>query len=465
MGPTKELCRLVTSISYQDLPASVTEKAKDLLINAVGIAVAGSTEDASRKAVALVKEVGGAPQCTVVGAGLKTSAPWAAFANGVTAHANDADDSGVPPIIHPSAGVLGALLAAGELGHASGKELLTAYVLCMESMARLERAAGHSHFMDLGFHAVGPVCHMGAAVAAAKLLRLDAAQAEHALGLAASTSSGIRAQAGSMSKPFHGGNASLGGIMSALLAKEGVTAVEDVLEHRWGWCKVFGQDGANPGLAAQGFGDPWFMEKPGFIIKATPGGTIAGPIVEWLTQLRASERLTGEDVVEVQAGVNPIFGTLMWHTMPQSLYQAKYSNPFRIALVLARGRADIRDYTPDTLQDPTIRALLPRIKLYIHPDLANLDRAAAAADPRVLSRSHVMVRLKDGRQFTAWVETCKGYVDRPFTRAELRDRFHNATDGILPRSKATAALQMLEDLDKVKDVGQLVTSLATSAGS
>src|SRR5262249_29296070 len=154
----------------------------------------------------------------------------AALVNGVAAHALDFDDCSNAFDGHPSAPILPGLFALADAMPVSGRDFIAAYVAGFETETRIARAANHCHF-DKGWHSTATLGVFGAAAAAAQLLGLSDAQTATALAIAASLSSGLKANFGTMTKPLHVGRCAQNGVTAATLAREGVTANHAVFEH------------------------------------------------------------------------------------------------------------------------------------------------------------------------------------------------------------------------------------------
>ena len=184
---------------------------------------------------------------------------WAALCNGTAAHALDFDDTNFTMLGHPSAPVLAAGLAAGELALADGPALLHAFLLGFEVETTLAEVINPAHY-ERGWHATCTLGTLGAAAAAARLLGLDADGIRTALAVAASQSSGLKENFGTMTKPFHAGHAARSGVVAALLAREGWTAAEQALEGPQGFVSVLGASA--PRLdALETLGAPWKIRR------------------------------------------------------------------------------------------------------------------------------------------------------------------------------------------------------------
>ncbi len=228
MGVTERFARFVVDTSYEDIPPEAIRIAKEISLDCLGTTLAGYVDPVGKAITKIVRDLGGTPECTVIGAGFKTSSAQAALANGTMAHALDFDDMGLS-MGHPSVPVLPVILALGEKMHLTGRDILTAHLIGFEVEGKL--GYGSQELYSRGWHSTGVLGVMGAAAAAAKMLKLNMEQTRMAFGIAASHAAAVKPNMGSMTKPLHAGNAARGGIMAALLAKEGYTAEPSIIEH------------------------------------------------------------------------------------------------------------------------------------------------------------------------------------------------------------------------------------------
>ena len=240
MNVTSMLAEFITKSRLEDCPEAALDGARRAILDCLGVMLAGSVEPAARILQRVAQAEGGLPLATVVGTGRRTGAVWAALCNGTAAHALDFDDTNFALMGHPSAPVLAAALAAGELALADGRAVLHAFLLGFEVETTLAEVINPAHY-EHGWHATCTLGTLGAAAAAARLLGLDAAQTRHALAVAASQSSGLKENFGTMTKPFHAGHAARSGVLSALMAREGWTASEHAIEGPQGFLQRAGR--------------------------------------------------------------------------------------------------------------------------------------------------------------------------------------------------------------------------------
>ena len=128
MGATERLAQFITDTHYETLPEEVISAAKIGIMDGVANMLAGATQPLAAIIGQYVRQLGGVPQCSVVGHDLQTNAPSAAFANGVFLHCLDFEIQGQPPT-HGTSAVLPPALALGEMTSAPGTRLIEAYVI------------------------------------------------------------------------------------------------------------------------------------------------------------------------------------------------------------------------------------------------------------------------------------------------------------------------------------------------
>jgi len=248
MPETDLLAALGALVAAQDPPSAALDEAALCLVDTLACILAGRDEDVAVAARRAMASASGPGPARAIGGDARMSLPAAALANGVAAHAIDLDDYEIPGSTHPSAVVLGALLALATTRAATLREVLVAHVAGHEAIVRMGEALGHGHYLA-GWHATSTIGPFGAATACPRLLGLGAEATAHALGLAASASAGLKHQFGSDAKPVHAGFAARAGLEAALLAAEGIGAAARLFEGRQGFLALYATP-ASPGAAA-----------------------------------------------------------------------------------------------------------------------------------------------------------------------------------------------------------------------
>ena len=139
-GAETMLCTFAASLTIEDLPAEVIAKVKELALDSIGVALAGSTAVGADAVVELLRTWGGNPESSVIGNAFAAPAPLSALANGLMATARDFDDTLDDAMLHTQPSVLYAVLAVAEARHASGRDVVAALAAGEELLCRLGRA-------------------------------------------------------------------------------------------------------------------------------------------------------------------------------------------------------------------------------------------------------------------------------------------------------------------------------------
>jgi len=223
--PDAELAAFVADLGFEDLPDGAVRTTERVFVDTAGVTVAGAAEGAGELAVERTGALSGGGDATLVGADAAASVTDASFANATAGHGLDFDDV-TWGVWHPSVPMVAPILAVAERAGATGREAITAYVAGYETQCYLAHALLPSHY-ERGWHPTATVGRFGAAAAAASLLGPDTDRTRHALGIAASTAAGLKANFGSATKPLHAGLAARDGVAAGLLAAGGIGAGAD----------------------------------------------------------------------------------------------------------------------------------------------------------------------------------------------------------------------------------------------
>ncbi len=448
MGATARIAEFVVKSRWEDIPAAAMERARDAILDTIGVTLAGSVEPPARIVRDLIVEEGGAPRCTIIGVPLRTGAMWAALANGTAAHALDFDDTNFAMLGHPSAPVLSAALAAGELAGADGRALLQAFLLGFEVETTLGEVVNPAHY-EHGWHATCTLGTLGAAAAAARVLGLDAARTQMALALAASQASGLKENFGTMTKPFHAGHAARTGMLSALLARDGFTASERAIDGPQGFLKVLG--GGQKMAALDTLGAPWKILATGIAVKPYPCCAMTHSAIDALVELRSQHSVRPDAVAAVEVGVAPVVPGILIHPRPQNGLEAKFSMEYCAAVALADGRVGIGAFEDDRVKDPQTRSFMEKVRMTVDPSIGGHQETNAW--------SRVTLRLADGRELVREPQGPQGHPERPLSREQLLEKFRDCARAALPAERVEAVARAIETLDEGRDVRELTALL------
>jgi 2-methylcitrate dehydratase PrpD len=431
------------------VPKRARARALDAIVDTIGVALAGSREVCARTVQTVVAAEGG-DACTVLGTGLRSSATGAALANATAAHALDFDDMCFVSLAHPSAPLMAAILAAGEAVAASWGAVLDAYAIGFEVEARLGRAMNPAHY-ERGWHCTSTIGSIGAAAASCRLLALDAAQAGHALAIAASSACGLKENFGTMVKPLHAGMAARNGVYAALLAQAGMTASETALEGAQGLLRAM--DAAMPTLqpACADLGERWELLESGITVKLYPSCAATHPALDVVLDMLSEQRFSPDDVLSIEVGVDALTPGVLIHARPSSALEAKFSMPFCVAAAVVLGKVDLHTFADARLSDGRIASLMERV--FMRVDSA-LDRALPP-----LTQARVRVALRDGRVLVRQASGARGYPDRPATPQALDAKFIACARTVFDEKRARETLAQLRAVDPASEVSRSIRAL------
>ncbi len=339
-GPisTTQQARIVTSLSALDW---------------VAVGRAGADEPVSRAVREMVLEEGGASQAALFG-GDRAPLRGATLVNGTVSHALDYDDTHFAHIGHPSVAVFPAALAIGEWGDHPLVDVLEAALVGMEISIRVGLWLGRGHY-QAGFHQTATSGAFGAAVSAGRLLGFDAGQMKKVIGLTATRASGLKAQFGTMGKPYNAGVAASAGLETALLVHRGFEPNPDALEGTYGFGATH-QGAAENDAALDRLGEAWLFESVSHKFHACCHGLHAA--LEAARQLDIAE----PEVAEIKVQTHPRWMSVCNQTSPDTGLGAKFSYRTVIAmLALGYDTALPESYSAEVCADPRLISLRERI--------------------------------------------------------------------------------------------------------
>jgi 2-methylcitrate dehydratase PrpD len=454
-GATRQLSEFVAGLRWDDIDGAARHAARRHLIDTAAAAIAGAVQDAPMLVGRALDSADGGGDTPVPGAAERRSLLSAAYLAGTASHGLELDDGYRHGSVHPGACVVPAVLALGSRLQSDGETLLTAIVAGYEVACRVA-AAGHPDTRWRGFHNTAIVGPLAAAAAAAKLLGFTASQVENAFGIAVSSSAGLFTFGhGGDVKRTHSGQAARGGLLAALLTKEGLIGPSGAVEMRDGWLHAFAGDAARPVTLLAGGENPaspfavanCYM-KPYAACRHMHSG------VDGLLDIMQAEGLSAGDVKALEVGAYALavehapFG---WSEMTT----AQMSFPFVMATALLRGRVAFEDFGEAGRADAETASWARRIKIELDPEC---DAIYPKGRP-----TRVRVTTHDGREFERFVVEPTGAASRPLSDEALDEKFLTLATPVLG-ARAKAALDVLR-ADRLADAAVLGDALALSPAS
>lgn len=442
---SRRLADFIYETDFGTLPKTTVHMAKLAFLDWLGSTAAGGRQAPFQKALAVLREQGGAPQATLLPVWEKTSCLNAALGNGLASHIVELDDVHRAAIIHAGAAVMPAALAVAEMTGASGRQLLEAIVVGYEVAIRVGEAVTPSHYYF--WHTTGTCGTFGAAAAAGKLLGLNREQLVWALGNAGTQAAGLWEflADGAMSKHLHPGKAAQNGVLAALLAKEDFTGATRILEGDRGFCRATAPQ-FDLAVITAGLGrPPYKVEENSFKIHASCRHT--HPAVDITLDLAARNAIKTAEVAAITVRTYGTALNITANYRPDSVYAAKFSLPFCVALALKRGRCGLADFTPEALADAEIQALTARVKLERDSELEALHPARWPAA--------VEITTAQGKTYKGRTDFPIGDPENPATDEELLDKFYNLASGPWGEQRARTLAKTVLNLERDKGTGLL----------
>jgi 2-methylcitrate dehydratase PrpD len=443
MNATEDIAAFLSGAG--DIPSAVIAPAKRHVIDTIGVAI-GGTQMALAKPLATVLSRGADGESFLWDGTGRTVAGDAAWINGTLAHTLDFDDGGVALTpMHPSSPVLPAVWALCESANRSGQDALAAYILGLEVECKIASAVSLAHY-DHGWHSTAVLGALGAVAAASWLLGLTQEQIRTAIGIAASMTGGLRVNFGTMTKPLHAGLAARNGVMAARLAQAGWSANQSVLEIKKGFFDVFG---CGP-VGELRLGKPFHFESPGVSLKRFPSCSATHHCIEALLALKQEHRLSSDQIDGIHCGVNVIsHQALRQEAQAATAEEARFSLHFTMAMILLEGSVELKHFAPATLARGDVRAVMQKVSVGIHPELATLES-------KKRDFGEVTVTLKDGRKLSHRAMRVRGRAPQFLTDADVEAKFLGCAPPVLGESKAQELLASLRHLDTQKYIRPLL---------
>ena len=391
------------AFSEADLTESATEKVTGLLFDSIACAIVGARSAPASIMARVARTVQSSPSATVFGYGIQTSPELAALANAIMVRTDDYNDAYFG---HPSDMIPG-ILAAAEVAHAPGKQVLTAIALAYEVYGAFSRSGPYHLESGLDY---GLSMNVGVALAVGRLWSFTEAQLANAasLALVPNLPMGVaRWGALSMMKGCNTAFSVRNGVFAAMLAREGFTSAEEPYEG------IFG---------LQHFTGPFELRLPldrakrvveMAYIKPIPAENNTIGVIELAPRIRdwASVAEIESIDIEVATGLDVHLADEPKYD-PRTRETADHSFPYMLARALVDGGLTLESYTPERIADPSIRPLMRKIRVHANDEMKKVMKASQLNEPEA-KPARITVTTKTGRIMTEDVMGHSGHPDRP----------------------------------------------------
>ena len=421
------------------LPADVIQKGKSHLLDSLAAVVSGSTLKPGKLGFEQASAQGGKGECSVLGTKLKTTAIFAAFANGMSGHADETDDSNSQ--LHPGCAIVPAALAVAESQNRSGAALLRAVILGYDIGFRFHQAfEPRSTSFGAAF---------GAAAAAGTLAELDQLQLRYLISYAAQQASGSRAWVGDddhIEKAFdYAAMPARNGVTAALLIQSGFTGNRDVLEGDQGIIRTLAP--CEPAKILSELGERFTITS--CLVKKYPVGSPMMETVDATLALLSKQTIQPDQIEKVTVRI-PESGarTVNNRHMPDVNVQ------YMVSAILLEGKLTFEtahDY--ERFQDPRVMALKEKVQLIGDKDMERSGHRFQGA---------VEITLKDGRILREHVIDCRGRPENPMSPDEVEKKAAWLMEPVLGKSNVAQIINTIRRIEPLANNRELTKLLVTA---
>lgn len=433
MAPvTRTLVQFSHSLSHPDLSVEVIQKVKFLLLDYLGVAIAGSLTESSQPVYRMLARTGALGPCTVIGTAAQTTLENAALANGTSSHSVELDDTHQAGSLHLGVVMFSAAIALSEVQTEIGFDrFVPAVVAGYEVAARLAMALRPKYHYELGFHPTATCGVFGATVTAAKLLGLTEEQMLSAVGIAGSMAAGSLEflAEGSWTKRLHPGLAAQNGILAAKLAAEGFRGPGTILEGRDGFLSAYSRK-PEPELVTQDLGKDFEILRTS--IKPHACCRYMQAPIDGLIELAVAHDIRPDQIERIEVAVLEAGWLLVCEPRqrkysPSNTVDAQFSMPFGAAVALLHRSAGLDQFTEENVHSSQVKRLMGKVVLT--KDM-RIEKNFPAEWP-----ARVGIQLTNGALFEKYVRFPKGDPENPLSWEDLSAKFYSLAMLVFPLSR------------------------------
>jgi 2-methylcitrate dehydratase PrpD len=450
MQLTKVLAEFACNVTFEKLPPNVIVKTKQLMLDCLGNQIGAYGEESAQMLYDVLDVSSVRGGSSVVGYGTKTVPLLAGCVNGMLAHLLDMDDAHRDSLTKTGSAVTPAAMAIAEAYDCEGKSVIEAVVAGYETMIRLGLAVNPGH-RGRGFHSTATLGTYGAAVAAGRLLRLDAGRMVDAVGMAGTQAAGLAAfiNNAAMIKPFNVAKGVYNGILSALMAMRGFRGPPDIIEGEEGFIRAY-SDQADPDRVVNNIGVHFHLLESGF--KPHAACRYAHGPIDAAVGLMKKYGFEAEEIQEIHVHLSTLANRQSNFYEPKSIASAQGSTPFAIAaaLVCATDSLSVSDIRT-AFNDPRVWVLHRCIHLHVDSGMDYMGRGCT-----------VRVLLRSGSSYEEDVKLPRGEPENPMSDIEIQQKFMRQAAAVIGERRARSIGDLLNRLETLPTISPIMDFASAS---
>jgi len=306
--------------------------------------------------------------------------------------------------------------------------------------------------INRGWHGTSTLGTLGAAAACSKILKLDIEQIKIAMGIAASCSSGLRQNFGTMTKPFHAGSAAANGVMAAKLAEKGFTASKEIFEGSFGFLNLFSNKekwGLREGIINE-LGNPFKIQSPGIYIKQYPSCAGTHSAIDGILNLADKYKINPDDIKDITCLVHPLNVSMLSYANPKTSFEGKFSMHFCLAIALLDKEVGLEQFTDEKVLHSKTQNLIKKIHMDVNPVLKGKDYKPGAI---------LKVSLNNGHEHSNEVETPEGSPKNRLTIEKLNAKYEKCCKLLLSDKEINKIKKTIMNLSNIQNIEKLLDSI------
>lgn len=443
---SRRMAEFAHELQIGDIPPAALHEAKRFLLDSMGCALTATRNDDMLAMLRFTEKLGGTPEATVIGSGLRTNAPNAALMNCLLTRAIDYNDIyWEQDPSHPS-DIIGAALAAAEATGKSGTDALVAIIIAYELEMRWCHAANPG-IREVGWHHAS-LTQFVSPLVAGRMYDLSLDQLVAAVGICASshfTLGGVVAGHLTNMKNTADPLASQAGVLAALMAREGYGGPVEVIEGKEGLIEVLSNVEWNTDELLKDLGSEFLITRCSY--KAFPTEALTHQPISAALQARHALQISHEEIEEILVETTTRGADILSDPSkykPETRETADHSLPYVIAAALVDGNVLPESFSEEKLKDPAIWATLPKIKVVADPEIDALFPG--------VKRARVTITTTDGRQKTVQTDVAKGAPEDPLTDEDIAAKFRANARGILSNDRMDEVIQATMQFEALPEV-------------